>query len=134
VDVVIKLPNNTRARDLKVSIKPNSLSVQKGADVIVSGNLCKTVHVDDSTWLIDAGELLIHLEKTNRMEWWENVIQGHAKIDTTKIDPENSKLGDLDGETRAMVEKMMVHFLSERLIASSLIRNKRLWDCRRVRS
>ncbi len=102
--------------------------------MIVSGNLCKTVHVDDSTWLIDAGELLIHLEKTNRMEWWENVIQGHAKIDTTKIDPENSKLGDLDGETRAMVEKMMVHFLSERLIASSLIRNKRLWDCRRVRS
>lgn len=62
--------------------------------------------------MTDDGVLTFELEKFSghigSHRWWPHVLTHHPKIDTTKIQPENSNLSDLDGETRAMVEKMMV--------------------------
>lgn len=77
------------------------------------GTLPHAIRTDDSTWTLTTAPsgteklVEIHLDKINKMEWWSHVVTSAPKIDVTKIVPENSKLSDLDGETRSMVEKMM---------------------------
>jgi hypothetical protein len=77
----------------------------------LKGDLPHPILLDESTWTLETipsgKEISIHLDKTNKMEWWAHVVTSAPKIDTSKISPENSKLSDLDGETRGMVEKMM---------------------------
>lgn len=108
VDIVVPVPKGTRARDLVINILKKKLSVGlKGRDPILDGDLCKDIKMEESTWTLEDQEFVhIQLEKVNQ-EWWANVLTHHPKIDTTKVVPENSKLSDLDGETRGMVEKMM---------------------------
>ncbi|RKF83706.1 Nuclear movement protein nudC [Golovinomyces cichoracearum] len=113
LDITLNVPGNLKSRDMRVEIKKKSLCIGiKGQEAILSGDLPHEIRVDESTWtLTDAPSgmkvLEVHLDKLNKMQWWEHVVTTAPKIDVTKITPENSKLSDLDGETRSMVEKMM---------------------------
>ncbi|KAF4634993.1 hypothetical protein G7Y89_g3112 [Cudoniella acicularis] len=113
LDITCEVPGNLKSRDLNVEIKKTKLLVGvKGQEPIINGDLPHTIHVDESTWTLTSSPsgtkiLELHLDKVNKMEWWAHVITTAPKIDVTKITPESSKLGDLDGETRGMVEKMM---------------------------
>lgn len=53
VDIVVPVPKGTRSRDLAVVIAKKKLSVGlKGKDPIMSGELCKEIKMDDSTWTL----------------------------------------------------------------------------------
>ena len=111
-EVTVRLPlkSGLRARDLDVKIgKTNGCVRLKNTEEepLFSGEWHKPVKPDDSLWAIEDGDFVFELTKANGQEWWACVLRGDPEIDTTKITPETSKLTDLDGETRGMVEKMM---------------------------
>jgi len=109
IEVRIPLKPGLRSRDLVVNIQKNHLFMSvKNQPAIVDQQLQHDIKVEESTWLIeDKVTLLITLEKVNKMEWWSRLLVSDPEISTKKINPEPSKLSDLDGETRGLVEKMM---------------------------
>ncbi|XP_066377089.1 protein BOBBER 1-like [Miscanthus floridulus] len=109
VNITIPVPQGTKSRFVVFDIKKNHLKVGlKGQPPIIDGELYKPVKVDDCFWSIEDGKTLsILLTKHNQMEWWKSVIKGDPEVDTQKVEPESSKLSDLDPETRQTVEKMM---------------------------
>ncbi|KAK6262483.1 hypothetical protein QUC31_008299 [Theobroma cacao] len=109
VTVNVPVPSGTRSRFVVCEIKKNHLKVGlKGQPPVIDGELLQSVKPDDCYWSIeDNCSLSILLTKHNQMEWWKSLVKGDPEIDTQKVEPENSKLSDLDPETRQTVEKMM---------------------------
>ncbi|KAJ5175023.1 Nuclear movement protein nudC [Penicillium canariense] len=114
VDVTAPIPANIKGRDMEVTLTKSKIRVAiKGQEPIIEGDFPHPILVDESSWTLETTtkppgkEVNVHLDKVNKVEWWPHVVTSAPKIDVTKITPENSSLSDLDGETRAMVEKMM---------------------------
>lgn len=109
LEVFVPVPPGVKAKQVVCDIGGESLTLGvKGEPLIIKGKLHSKVKPDDCMWtLVDNKVVHITLEKFDNMKWWSCVIQGDPSIDTKKIVPENSKLSDLDGETRMTVEKMM---------------------------
>ncbi|XP_054736232.1 nuclear migration protein nudC [Anastrepha obliqua] len=109
VKVPLKASFTVKARDISVTIGKSSIFVAlKNQEPIINGTLCAEVKQEDSLWqLVDNKTVVITLEKVNKMNWWDRLITTDLPISTRKINPEPSKLSDLDGETRSLVEKMM---------------------------
>ena len=112
LNVYIPVRAGLRSKHLTVSYTRSKLKIGvKGEDLIIDGTMFNVIRCDDCTWTIEdsaAGrEIALYLVKDNQMEWWKCVCKGDEEINTKRIVPENSKLGDLDGDTRQTVEKMM---------------------------
>ncbi|KFK29309.1 hypothetical protein AALP_AA7G116200 [Arabis alpina] len=112
VTVNIPIPCGTKSRSVTCEIKKNRLKVGlKGQDPIIDEQLFNSVKPDDCFWNIEDQKVIsVLLTKQDQMEWWKYCVKGEPEIDTQKVEPETSKLGDLDPETRSSVEKMMMFY------------------------
>ena len=109
-EVRVPLPKSgVKGKMCDVDIQIERLKVGlKGQPALVDGALFAKIKHEDSFWTIEDGNtVVLHLHKVNNMEWWKTVVQGDPEVDLQKVQPENSKLDDLDGDTRQTVEKMM---------------------------
>ncbi|KAL0731355.1 hypothetical protein Bca4012_027449 [Brassica carinata] len=110
VTVTIPVPSGTKSRSVTCEIKKNRLKVGlKGQeDPIIDGEFFNAVKPDDCFWNIEDQKVIsVLLTKQDQMQWWKYCVNGEPEIDTQKVEPESSKLSDLDPETRSSVEKMM---------------------------
>ena len=109
------LPMATKANMLDVKIGISNIKIsyknKPNEPALLEGKWHKKINSSESFWNIERdGEKVtmnITLEKSEGKNWWNCLLQGDIEIDTQKVEPENSKLSDLDGETRSTVEKMM---------------------------
>ena len=110
-DVTMTIPppeGGLNKRVIKVSFKPTHLKIELRGETVVDGDLHGRIKCEESTWYLNEGSLCIELTKAGeKEEWWAAVCKGDPEVDTTKLQPEDSQLSDLPGETRGVVEKMM---------------------------
>ncbi|AYU77291.1 nuclear distribution protein c (NudC) like protein [Leishmania donovani] len=109
-EVRVPLPAvNVKGKQVSIVITSSHLTVgMKGQPPIVDGELYSKVRAEECMWTIEDGHtVVVTLYKVNSMEWWKTIFQGDPEIDLQKVMPENSKLDDLDSDTRQTVEKMM---------------------------
>ncbi|XP_071455734.1 nuclear migration protein nudC [Hetaerina americana] len=112
-ELEVRVPLNVnfkvKPRDVTVEIEKRRIYCGlRNAEPLLQGQLFADLKVEESSWVLEDGKVvLLTLEKVNKMEWWARLVMSDPEISTRKINPEPSKLSDLDGETRGLVEKMM---------------------------
>lgn len=112
----VTLESGLRGRDLSVVIRRKHLRVgfkASGREALIDGELAQPVRVDESTWSVEDGVLVIALVKDNQRaentgpssEWWFGLLAGENSLDSSKVSVEDyATMAQIPDEQRRQVE------------------------------
>jgi len=112
LEMRVAVPPGTKSKDVECAFAQRRFSFKvktASGEPRIEGDFYAAITPDECYWTLeDNAYVSCFLQKAKTgAEWWPHVLVGDPKIDTKKVEPENSRLDDLDGETRSTVEKMM---------------------------
>ncbi len=116
--IILPVPEGTRGRDLKVTLKSQMIQVQlkDNKKVLLEGTLKQKIRPDESTWTLEGGVLVLALDKGAK-SWWEVVFDDEKeedRVDTTLIDTKRN-ISEYDDATQGMIRKILFDQRQERL-------------------
>ena len=111
--VLVGVPKNLRGKDLDVKITATTLSVKSKkplsetesaqATTFVEGNLTQKVRVDESTWSLEGGVVIVTLDKVIKT-FWKTILVGDEEIDTDLVDSRRH-ISEYDSATQGQIRK-----------------------------
>lgn len=111
-EMYIPVDNDTRGNQIKVDYDSKHLKVVVKGEVLVNGELFAAINSDSFLWTLDEVKgkkvILITFDKIYKMQWWDYVIKGDELLTLARVNPDPSKLSDLDPSMRPEIEKMML--------------------------
>jgi HSP20 family molecular chaperone IbpA len=119
--VLAAVPEGTKGKDLAVSLKTSSIAIAmkkalEGEDeprTLLEGDLVEKIRTDESTWSLESGVLVLTLDKLKKT-WWDTVLVGDDKIDTTLVDSRRH-IDQYDESTQGALRKILFDQRQERL-------------------
>jgi HSP20 family molecular chaperone IbpA len=111
--VMIGVPKTFRGKDFDVSMTPSKLSVkgkkslpgEKTPRTFLKGTLTEKIRVDESTWTLENGVMMLGLNKSAK-KFWRTVLTGDEAIDTELVDS-RTHISDYDDATQAQFRKII---------------------------
>ena len=107
--VYIDAPEGTRGKHVQIGFQSHAMKVIVLGKEVMSGPLFAPVVVDECTWQIEGGKVLITLQKQEE-GWWDRVWQEDEPVDTSKFDWVEDQISgmsdDQHSSMRSMVSRM----------------------------
>lgn len=112
-DVTVKfvLPDGTKKDDIACNVTADSVDLQIGKEILLSGPLYAKVNPEESTWTVEENSLELILVKQVQEHHWSSVVQG-----------DDRGVYELVGEEAQRVEEIhnrLEHLTSDKMVEKS---------------